>query len=107
MRNSEGHRAADFNIGPVLQNRHEALTALSCFPRQYRLACFILSNSEREISHLLAYLESSGCQFYRNGAWYDSRRAREHLERKYKYLLKENLVDSAETFIAAAATKAA
>ena len=38
-------------------------------------------------------------------AWYDSHRAREHLERKYKYLLGKNLVDSAETFIALAARK--
>ena len=58
-----------------------------------------------EIAHLLRYLESSGCQFQRNGSWFAPARAAAHLEQKYEYLLKKGLVTSAETFIERAATQ--
>jgi Family of unknown function (DUF5329) len=58
-----------------------------------------------EITHLLQYLESSGCQFQRNGSWYPPARAADHLNQKYEYLLKKGLVTSAETFIERAATE--
>jgi hypothetical protein len=58
-----------------------------------------------EIAHLLKYLESSGCQFQRNGSWYAPERATSHLNQKYEYLLKKGLVTSAETFIERAATQ--
>lgn len=58
-----------------------------------------------EIEHLLTALEQSACQFYRNGSWHDATRARAHLQRKYDYLLKKDLVDSAEQFIERAATE--
>lgn len=58
-----------------------------------------------EIAHLLKYLESSGCQFQRNGSWFASARAADHLNQKYEYLLKKGLVTSAETFIERAATQ--
>ena len=58
-----------------------------------------------EIAHLLQHLESSGCQFQRNGSWFAPARAAAHLEQKYEYLLKKRLVTSAETFIERAATQ--
>jgi hypothetical protein len=58
-----------------------------------------------EVAHLLKYLESSGCQFQRNGSWYASARAAEHLNQKYEYLLKKGLVTNAESFIERAATQ--
>jgi hypothetical protein len=58
-----------------------------------------------EIAHLLQHLESSGCQFQRNGSWYAPGRAAAHLNQKYEYLLKRGLVTSAETFIERAATQ--
>jgi hypothetical protein len=58
-----------------------------------------------EIAHLLKYLETSGCQFQRNGSWYAPERAASHLNQKYEYLLKKDLVTSAETFIERAATE--
>jgi Family of unknown function (DUF5329) len=60
--------------------------------------------AQREIGHLLAYLEGSGCEFQRNGQWHDARAAREHIETKYKYLLQRNMVQSTDDFIADAAT---
>ena len=63
------------------------------------------SLAQAEIAHLLVYLSTSGCEFYRNGSWYNAEAARSHLERKYKYLLKKQLISSAEDFIAKAATQ--
>ena len=39
-----------------------------------------------EVNFLLGYLEGSGCEFYRNGSWHDSKAAQAHLRDKYKYL---------------------
>lgn len=62
------------------------------------------SNSRAEIAHLLSYLETSRCEFYRNGTWYDSKEARAHLEKKYAYLMNRTLIGNAEDFIELAAT---
>jgi hypothetical protein len=61
-------------------------------------------DAQREISHLLQYLEASKCAFYRNGSWHSSLEARAHLEEKYRYLQNLSLVSSAEDFLARAAT---
>ena len=58
-----------------------------------------------EIAHLLKYLETSGCQFQRNGSWYAPARAASHLNQKYEYLLKKDLATTAEQFIEGAATE--
>ena len=58
-----------------------------------------------EIAHLLKYLETSGCQFQRNGSWFAPARAASHLNQKYEYLLKKDRVASAEQFIERAATE--
>jgi uncharacterized protein DUF5329 len=59
--------------------------------------------AQTEIAHLLSYLESSGCQFYRNGTWYDARDARAHVEKKLRYLASRSQIGSAEDFIDRAA----
>lgn len=65
-----------------------------------------LSESAKvEIEHLFHHLENSGCQFNRNGSWYSSVAASEHLRKKYNYLIKENLLSTAESFITKAATQ--
>jgi hypothetical protein len=58
-----------------------------------------------EIAHLLQYLDTSGCQFQRNGSWYAPARAASHLNQKYEYLLKKDPVTTAEQFIERAATE--
>ena len=57
-----------------------------------------------EIAALIEALAGSGCRFQRNGSWYDGERARTHLQRKYEYLLRKDLVDTAEQFIDRAAS---
>lgn len=58
-----------------------------------------------EISHLLTTLQSSGCQFNRNGDWHDATEAAEHLQKKLEYALDKGAITSAEEFIDQAASK--
>jgi hypothetical protein len=54
---------------------------------------------QSEVAHLFDYVENSGCQFYRNGSWYDAHQARTHLELKYRYLCTKGQVSCAEDVI--------
>jgi hypothetical protein len=58
-----------------------------------------------EIAHLFSYLQESGCQFDRNGTWYDSGEAVSHLNKKYQYLMGKGLILSSEDFIEGAASE--
>ncbi|HBN52953.1 MAG TPA: hypothetical protein DD456_02610 [Stenotrophomonas sp.] len=60
---------------------------------------------QREIGGLMQALEASGCRFQRNGSWYGAGEARRHLQRKYEYLVKRDLADTAELFIERAASR--
>jgi hypothetical protein len=60
---------------------------------------------QAEVNSLLAQIDKSSCQFYRNGTWYDSAAAQAHLRDKYDYLVQRNLIDTTEQFIERAATK--
>jgi hypothetical protein len=60
--------------------------------------------SQTEILYLLGFVERSGCQFYRNGHWYDSKKAQEHLRDKYTYLAAKHPIGTAEDFIEKVAT---
>lgn len=61
--------------------------------------------TKKEIEHLFTYLEQSGCQFERNGDWHEAKDASAHLQKKYHYLLENNLLASAEDFIARAGSE--
>jgi len=52
-----------------------------------------------EVDALLKLLQSSGCQFGRNGSWYSAAEAQSHLGRKLEYLEGKNLVKTTEDFI--------
>jgi len=58
-----------------------------------------------EVAHLLEHLETSGCQFQRNGSWYPPARAASHLKQKYEYMLKKGWVTNTESFIEGAASE--
>ncbi|HXE48601.1 MAG TPA: DUF5329 domain-containing protein [Ramlibacter sp.] len=60
---------------------------------------------QNEVSFLLGYVTGSGCEFYRNGDWYNARKAVAHLRDKYKYLNDRNLVSTTEQFIERAASE--
>lgn len=60
---------------------------------------------QAEIDHLLDYLSASGCDFNRNGTWYEAKKARQHLEKKQAYLVQHGMIGTAEDFIARAASE--
>jgi Family of unknown function (DUF5329) len=61
--------------------------------------------AKTEITHLFSVLETSNCQFNRNGTWYSAKDAGTHLRSKYKYLQDNDLIPSAEKFVERAATE--
>lgn len=73
-----------------------ALTAASAAPTAAPIRA--------EIDALLTRLEGSGCQFNRNGSWYVSAEAREHLLRKLSAIERRGDLQSTEQFIDLAAT---
>ena len=52
-----------------------------------------------EVDALMTRLQSSGCEFNRNGSWYTGADARAHLLKKLDYLEGKDMVATAEQFI--------
>ena len=61
--------------------------------------------AQAEISFLLTEVAKSDCKFYRNGKWYDGKRAAAHLRDKYGSRLDARGTSSAEEFIETVATR--
>lgn len=61
--------------------------------------------AQKEIAYLFSHMENSGCEFNRNSDWHVAADASMHLKNKYAYLLRFNLLSSAESFIVGAATQ--
>lgn len=55
--------------------------------------------TQAEVTHLLAAVEKSQCKFNRNGSWYSGAEARAHLQKKFDYLNKRDMLTTAESFI--------
>ncbi len=81
------------------------LALLSCWFALTVAAAEPPAIAKREITHLLDYLEHSGCEFSRNGTWYPTPEARTHLEKKYAYLADKDMIATAEDFIDRGATE--
>jgi Family of unknown function (DUF5329) len=64
-----------------------------------------IAKAQREVDGLIAALGNSGCEFERNGSWHDAKTARAHLQKKYDYLRKRGMADTAELFIERGASK--
>jgi hypothetical protein len=58
-----------------------------------------------EIQTLLAAMEQSGCEFYRNGSWHNATDARAHLARKLAEVERRHPPRSADEFIDVVATR--
>lgn len=58
-----------------------------------------------EVDALLAALSSSGCEFNRNGSWYQGAEAKVHLLKKLAYIEERGDIQTAEQFIDLAASK--
>ncbi len=62
-------------------------------------------DAHAEIGQLLTAIETSNCQFFRNGSWYDAARAAAHLRDKYRLLAARKPAATADEFIDEAATR--
>ena len=82
-------------IGPVL-------LMLAAAPAH---AAELPSSAKTEIDALLNGLETSNCQFYRNGSWHSGSEAKDHLQMKLEYLVARGLITDSEEFIEKAGTK--
>jgi hypothetical protein len=78
------------------------LVGLACSPGALGVTP---ADTQTEVSYLLGMVEMSGCQFYRNGTWHDSKKAQEHLRSKYDYLASHGRIGTTEDFIEKAATQ--
>jgi len=64
------------------------------------LACAKAPEATRaEVAHLMAAVEKSQCKFNRNGSWHDAKTARDHLQKKFDYLDKRDMITTTESFI--------
>ena len=61
--------------------------------------------TKNEINHLITFIKTSACSFKRNGTWYKSTDAAEHISKKYEYVMNKGLINKAEDFIEYSATK--
>ena len=77
------------------------LTALFWLPGAHAQTPVLVQN---EVNFLLGYIAGSGCEFFRNGTWYNSQKAHVHLRDKYKYLVEKDLADTTEHVIERAAS---
>jgi len=63
------------------------------------LAAPLPPSARAEVDALLTRLQSSGCEFNRNGSWYGGADAKAHLLKKLDYLEGKDMVQTAEQFI--------
>lgn len=68
-------------------------------------AVAISDSSQKEIDHLLQFIESSHCSFNRNGKIYKGSDAYEHIKTKYDYFNQRGKIQSSEDFIKYSATQ--
>ncbi|WP_455285598.1 DUF5329 family protein [Cupriavidus necator] len=61
--------------------------------------------TQAEIQSLLNRLETSSCQFHRNGNWYPGSQAKSHLLGKLRHIEDRTTLRNTEQFIALAATR--
>ena len=63
------------------------------------------NRASAEIAYLLNTIEQGDCRFLRNGSWYSSHAAADHLRAKYQLKSAAGLIDSAEDFIVKVASR--
>jgi hypothetical protein len=77
-----------------------AALALSCSLQ----AAPLPAPARADVDALLNRLQTSGCEFNRNGSWYSGAEAKAHLLKKLDYLEGKDMVRTAEQFIERGAT---
>lgn len=60
---------------------------------------------KEEVTHLVSLVETSDCEFYRNGLRYDGAQAAAHLRDKYALVAAAGTISTGEVFIERVATR--
>ena len=63
------------------------------------------ATTRAEITHLMKYLRTCGCEFNRNGSWHPATAAHDHILNKLNYIRGRGTIPNAEFFIEEAATR--
>jgi hypothetical protein len=87
----------------VVELKRLAATVL-CAATGSAVAAPLPPPARAEVDALMARLQTSGCEFNRNGSWYSGAEAKAHLLNKLDYLEGKGLAQSTEQFIERAAT---
>jgi hypothetical protein len=88
-----------------MMKMHTALSTLIFMFASTAFCAELSSVAQQEIAYLFSHMESSGCEFNRNDSWYGAAEASVHIQKKYQYLLRRDLLSSAEDFIIGAASE--
>jgi hypothetical protein len=67
------------------------------------LALAETTSMEKEIEHLMRYIQDSNCKFIRNGKEHSSAEASQHILKKYNYF--KDIISTTEDFIEFCASK--
>ncbi|WP_266183547.1 DUF5329 domain-containing protein [Dyella humicola] len=102
----DSHAAMAIEVGVDLFKRlGMALLAIgSCGWPAMRAYAALDATGQREVAALLTFVGNSHCTFIRNGSSYSGVAARAHLQSKLEYLEHRDQINSAEEFIARAAS---
>lgn len=79
--------------------RCSILALLACTLVAAASAAPLPAPARAEVDALLTRLQTSGCEFNRNGSWYAGADAKAHLLKKLDYLEGKDMVKTAEQFI--------
>ena len=82
-----------------------ALTVSSTLFGPLPAAAEVPAGVKAEVDHLIAFIGESGCEFYRNGSWYDGKKGQSHVSDKYTWLLGRDMIQTTNDFIDKAATQ--
>ncbi|MEZ0272494.1 MAG: DUF5329 domain-containing protein [Methylophilaceae bacterium] len=96
---------SDRSVSLIKALRGALVLAILAAVSAYAQAKSLSEPARVEIQQLLSALGNSQCEFYRNGTWHSSVKAKQHIASKLEYLERRELVSSTEDFIALAATK--
>lgn len=96
---------SDRSVNAIKALRVTTVLGILVIVSAYAQAKSLSEPARAEIQQLLSALGNSQCEFYRNGTWYSSVKAKQHIAAKLEYLEKKELVSSTEEFITLVATK--
>ena len=89
-------------MSPFSRYRLRILLSVAVFAGLF-VSVSAFAGKDEEITHLLDYIDGSGCTFIRNGKSYPAPEARSHMERKYGHV--ESRIKTSDQFIEYIATR--